>query len=499
MLDIKSKLNQYKFELLIGIFVFIVMFVFFSRIHPIVIFDGDDWSLISDSRPALPKWHAWNPCRILPETFYPLCGYIAAYFVMPIVGDYFNALTFTISAVVSSFIALYIFLVILFAEKKFGLKTFSANLIGLLFLLFHFALFLQHSGLNNMYLFQTIDTACYFYYVIPNLLNASMILLLAQININDNYFQEVNFKNALLIFAIYMAIFSNILNSSMLAIFIIVELICKLNKRGLNRAYLKGFIKSNRVYCSIIVIWLISLIFEANGGRSKDLADSSNFIVNFIAIAPEFFKSIANENRGLAFVIFILLSLPFIWKKKSSDEAAAKILNWTGKFALCMPLWSIYTILVASKAGESFVLRKDVQFGLFFYFFMIVIAIFSYWLQKSSRFALIFPILVFALFTWSFSGKKNFTVSTINNVPEQVCLEISRDILNQYVTADKAGQTELILKVPKGDDIDNWPHPFYVGDNISRTLYSHGIIAHHLKVTVVADPEINKRYKINNR
>ena len=52
----------------------------------------------------------------------------------------------------------------------------------------------------------------------------------------------------------------------------------------------------------------------------------------------------------------------------------------------------------------------------------------------------------------------------------------------------------MVLKVPKGDDIDNWPHPNYVGDNISRALFAHGLITRKIEVKIVPDPSMNQKY-----
>ena len=54
----------------------------------------------------------------------------------------------------------------------------------------------------------------------------------------------------------------------------------------------------------------------------------------------------------------------------------------------------------------------------------------------------------------------------------------------------------MILVVPKGDDRDNWPHPMYMGGNISRTLYRHGIITQPLKITIKPDTKMNEKYHI---
>ena len=479
--------------------IFAAMFLFFSQVHPITPFDGDDWNVISDARPALPKWGGWNPIKILPETFYPICGYIAAYVVAPIIGDYLSAITVTAALILSLFIAAYILLFIEFVKKIFRVDSFLANLTGIIFLLLHFALFLRHNAQDNIYLFHTIDANCYFNYVIPNLLNAALVLLIAQFDITRNIFDNVTPRSVALFFAFYLGIFSNILNSSLLGVFVFVELLSRFidlrSRVEWKNFRLKKFFDKNKSLCMILIFWLISLLFEANGGRAKNFtADGGDYFANVIQTAAAFFDSISH-NHGLGLMIFSIVTVIFILTRRNDYEPKI-FLNVAAKFAACIPLLAVYTILVAARADINYATRADVQFGLFFCTLIIFCMTLLYWLKKFPRAAFILPILCFALFTWIFSGKRSFSPSTFGNVPEKICAEISQSIINQIVAADRAGLDEVTVTVPKGDDIDNWPHPLYMGKNISRTLCNHGIISRRIKVIFVPDVRLNALYSL---
>ncbi|MBR2733236.1 MAG: hypothetical protein IKD80_03170, partial [Selenomonadaceae bacterium] len=67
-----SRQQNFSAEVVTGALTFAAMFIFFSQVHPIVLFDGDDWNVISDARVGLPKWGGWNPIKVLPETFFPI-------------------------------------------------------------------------------------------------------------------------------------------------------------------------------------------------------------------------------------------------------------------------------------------------------------------------------------------------------------------------------------------------------------------------------------------
>ena len=476
-----------------SVLIFAAMFIFFSQVHPIVLFDGDDWNVISDARIALPKWGSWNPIKILPETFFPICGYFAAYVVMPIIGDYLTALTITAALIVSIFIAAYVILFMLFAEKILRLDKLSVIFFCAIFLLLHFAVFLHHNTQDNLYLFHTNDADCYFNYVLPNLLNAALVLLLACFDVTKNIFNRVTWQSLGLFFALYLAIFSNILSSCILAIFVGVELISRVKLKNFAA---KKFFAENRTLFVFLIFWLISLLFEANGNRAKSIAHEENFLETVIDTATITIHSLLFENNASALMIFAAVTIIFIFMRRTADKDTLELWRVLKKFLLCLPLWTIYIILVAAKSESTYALRPDVQFGFFFFMFTIFLATLSFWVKKFPRVALILPILTFVLFTWIFSGKRTLCPSTFNHIPEKICVEVSQHIIDQIVAADRAGLNEVVVTVPKGDNIDNFPHPFYMNQNISRTLHAHGIISRRLNVIILPDVSLNKRFNL---
>ena len=474
-------MRNFSAEILTGTLIFAVMFVFFSQVHPPVLFDGDDWNVISDARVGLPKWGGWNPIKVLPETFYPICGYFAAYVINPIIGDYLTAVTISAALIVSIFIAIYVVLFVKFIERIFRLDTLTANFFGIIFLLLHFAIFLKHNTQDNFYLFHTTDADCVFNYILPNLLNASLVLFIARFNVKNFFFDQVTPAAAILFSALYFGIFSNILSSCILAIYILVEL---MNRVEFKKFKPRKFFTDNKTFCVILIFWLISLLFEANGGRAKSMASEESFFALIIQTAAITIQSLLFDNRGLPLMIFAAVTMIFIFVRRN-DANSKKFLQVPIKFLICLPLWTVYVILVAARANPTYALRPDVQFGIFFFVFVIFLAALSFWIKKFPRVAFIVPILAFALFTWIFSGKRTLCPSTFNHVPEKVCVEVSRHIIDQ-----------ITVTVPKGDDNDNWPHPLYMGKNISRTLHAHGIISRRLEVKILPDVTLNKRFNL---
>ena len=358
-------MKNFSVEILSGTLIFLAMFVFFSQVHPIVLFDGDDWNVISDARVGLPKWGGWNPVKVLPETFFPVCGYIAAYVVAPIVGDYLNAFTICAAAIVGIFIAVYVVMFIMFAEKVLRLDKVPAIFFGAIFLLLHFAVYLKHNTQENLYLFHTADADCVFNYVLPNLLNAALVLFMVRVDVTKKIFDRADWRSVGLFFALYLAIFSNVLSSCILAIFVGVELLSRIDLKNFSREAFRKFFAENLTLFVVIIFWLISLLFEANGGRAKSIVHEENFFALVSETAKCVIDSVLFGNRVSGLMIFAAVTSVIVFAGRTVSEESKNLWRVLKKFWLCLPLWTAYIILVAARSDMTYALRPDVQFGFF--------------------------------------------------------------------------------------------------------------------------------------
>lgn len=68
--------------------VFLFSFLWFSQVHPLTVYDADDWRYISEVRAGIPMWGYWNPSRVFPEVFLPFFSSLAVYGLMPLLEDY---------------------------------------------------------------------------------------------------------------------------------------------------------------------------------------------------------------------------------------------------------------------------------------------------------------------------------------------------------------------------------------------------------------------------
>jgi len=174
----------------------------------------------------------------------PIAGYIAAFFVYPVCGDYVFSLTLITAVIVSALIIWYVVLVQLNMKKFFQLSHRTAWLLGLLFLLFHFIVF-SHKDTPIPFLFNVENFTCVYFYLIPALLNSIVVLLILNTFYNiecgrmiADFFSRANYE--LLFLAVYLAIFSNLFQNIILISFVSVILL-------LQSPWQKGFRTRNLI------------------------------------------------------------------------------------------------------------------------------------------------------------------------------------------------------------------------------------------------------------
>lgn len=174
-----KKYSRKEHILLIGFstIIFLSMLLFFLRIHPLIIYDGDDWLYASYFRLPIPIWNDWNPSRVFPEIFMPLCSTLAVYLFMPLTHDYIWSLALMYGIVVSFFITLYVYAFALFLREKIKASVSNSIIISTIFFLFHFLIF-KTAESGNHHMFYANDVTCYFYYIIPTILNVVLVIIL---------------------------------------------------------------------------------------------------------------------------------------------------------------------------------------------------------------------------------------------------------------------------------------------------------------------------------
>ncbi len=463
------------------------LILFFTEAHPLVVYDGDDWSHISYRRAAIPQWEGWNPIKVFPETLLAMSGYMAAYVVRPLTQDYIFSITLTCAFVVSAFITVYFIMFYRIAREKLECDLYTGlSAVTAIFVL-HFLIFRSGVG-TSTFIFYSNNLTCYYHYVLTAVFNAIMVMYLY---LNDNFrnVTMTGFKAGWVIFAVYLAIFSNLFSSIILASYVILLLLHRFLKQGRGIG-LRRFFRENKMFSWMLLVWMISLLFESSGGRASGF-HASLLELPIAETLAAFGRKMAIMNR--VFLGYVVLSLIMLWRLYKTKKLQEAGHNEIFAFSLQnIAVIFTYIVLLSSRTLSSYIESDAVIFVIFFYFFFMLFYITASYLKSFPGTKKALPVLLFILVLTLFDVRY-YKPSTTGYVDPRKCVEIDNNLIAQIQAAEAEGKKEMDLLVPKGDDRGNWPHPYYFGDDICKTLRSHGIINSYIKINIKPDPSMNPK------
>lgn len=475
--------------------VFAIMYVWFTQVHPLTVFDADDWTYLTPDRKAWPIWGEWNPAKVFPEVFMPLCSTVGNFLLMPLVGDYVTVMTVTHAFVVSVFITVYVYCFAGLLKRVFRLDLLSTVYAGALFLIFHFLAMRKDDYFGNLYLFYCKDLNCYYNYLIPGLLNASLVMWMVKNERFEDFMSNGSpAVKGIFALVLYMAIFSNLVDSVILAVYAGARLLVDFI-RQMKKPDWKVYLKEHTLLLSIFAAWLLSAIFELSGGRASEGATGS-LLHNLKESAYCLFDVLKNCNTLFLVLSAVLVAAAggifFLRKKQDSDFFRLAVLWAVGVAAMvfCM-------VVLCAMVSPTYMYRAEYLFGVFFYCMVFVLLCFGYVIKKQPRVLLVVPILLCVLISETDTKEKTFQETNMADLDPAICADISRDLIAQAVTANEAGLKEMTLYVPLWESEDNWPHAVQLMERMQYALYAHRIIDYPIGMTIVPSAEINEKYNLD--
>ena len=474
--------------------VFGFLFMFFTQVHPLVIYDGDDWRYIAYTRQALPSWNEWNPSRVFAECFQPLMGYFAAYVLTPFLGDYLHAQTMAVALLLGLMATAYLWL---FYRVMLGAGggQFRALSMTVFFLLFHF-LILKTQRAGNPYLFWSANVTCIYNYLMPMLLNASLVLLMMREGRLTEVFHRCSAIQAgFLSFWLYFAIFSGVFHSSIFIVFLGWYSLFDLRKAA---GDVRGWGAAHRAELIVFALWLFSLVIETQGGRARAIGRPF-FQLPWMETLQSATALWHQLNTGVAaFGVIIAILAAVEIHRNCHDEDERKTLAFLGLNVLSMVVVFVYLFLVCTKASPSYFERSDVAGCGLFYLLLLTCLAMNHFARRHSSLVRALPILIFVILIASLNPNRGFYPSTMGHVPEKTCDAISHDILAQLLAAEQAGEERVTLHVPVGNAETNWPHDRFLKDVLNNTLTRHGVLTYPLEIEIQPDPEMNRKYHLTD-
>ena len=499
----KVKDNNKTLWIIVYSLIFIGMLVFFGYSHQLIIYDADDWLFASNTRSALPEWKSWNPTRVLPETLMSFCAGIGAEFIYPITKDYIGALAIVFALVLSGLIVMYFRAMVKYINTKMKLSDFQMLCLLSVLILLHFVIYKRFDS-GNKHMFSEANVTCVFFYTIPALVNSITVLTFATLG-------EINFfsrkysvtTRAFLVLLSYLAINSNMFPSVILMSYVgkylIMRLIRIIRKRKNVKITIAAFVKYNISALLIVLCWIISLVFEAGGGRADDvesagifanIGDSLKYLVQIVWV-------MMNRTYILVVGVFVLMSLIAFFVTSSKREAENKYAKMFIYSAGALFITSVYLVLLTAKTSPGYLKRSGVVFSITFHIMVIAGMSMAYSFKKIKWVTVLMPLVIFVLFNKTVCISGTFTAINSAGYDEQKCKEIDEYFIDKVVEADKKGKTEVTVKIPKYKTEDNWPVACYGNNFMADTLYRHGVTKKRMAIYVEPDKEINKKFGID--
>jgi len=510
--SINKKEKLVKILFLVAVFLF--MLVFFNTLHPIVVFDGDDWTYISYTRAALPTTRFFNPSRIFPEIFMSFCGNLAAYVIYPVTGQYMRATTFVMALAYSIFLAAYAWELIRFLQKKFRIPLTATLSVTAIFLVFHFMAFrTQLSG--NTYLFWSRDSTCYFYYNIPILMNCILCLRILEDDLPDFRTRGDIFRKSFFIVFAYFTVFSNMFASIITAGFIVAFLLMRLIQTILQKRRFFEFLKENAVPIAIELLWIVSAVLEMLGDRAEEAYDidgtvTGNVFSNLIDTFRIFKKSLSSMNRILlAFCFLVIVSALVVFcinkgktkhrtnrKSEQNDERQIHFPAFLLLMAVAFVAVSALLIVLSAASVLSYAGVSTNLLGPLFFLFLAVSGSLAFLVERIPVSAVVLPLLCIVLITLTNTYTTTFIESNDIFIDGDTCIAIGEDLIAQYKEAEDAGLETFELHVLDAGSEGNWPHACFIGDRITTTLLKHGVITRKMNAVLCPDQAFNERYHV---
>lgn len=496
-------IENYKY-VIVALIVFISMFIFFYLVHPLYIYDHDDWTYISYSRLAIPNIHEWNRTKVLPETLFPFLSHIAVNVIYPITNDYVGSLAFIFAIAFSLIISIYIISIVRFLEsyERLNISTFFA--ISIMILLSHFFPFNVNQS-QNSHLFYAYIVNAIFNYTIPGLLNFILVMIMLTKK-EPNYFVNQNHmvRSSIFVLLIYLAINSNMYHSIIIVTFMSIEIlfdfINNLKNNNIKDAIIKTFNK-NLIYFIVIVMWFISIFIEAGSSRASatygKAYNLSVIIVSFNILC----KSINNLNFYFKlFIIVTNLFGIFLYFIKSNKKVydTSYIVN-TIKFFIAIMTIILYLTLLTARTVQGHITFAAVMMCFLIPAILMTFNSIIYIIRSCSFINLFVPLMLYILiFHFTMIDDKTFADlgREQTNYDIRSIKIIGNYIIEQAKEANERDANEVTIYVPP-----DWmlARIDFSAGRLSNTFFRHRITNKRINVKIEVDESLIDKFHLSKR
>ncbi|HEE9787548.1 TPA: hypothetical protein R8F93_001559 [Enterobacter soli] len=479
-----------KIEWLFYLFVLLSVFVFFGFIHPTTIFNGDEWFNLSLGREAWPEWHGFNPIKVVPEVSFPLLINVASFTLTPFGLTFLQSATFFTAALIAVLVVVYLRQFYLFTIEKMHCSQYSGLIIAAFHYLCLFGLFRTLNDSKSTYMLWELNITCYYHYLFPALINGSVALyFLRKGRELKGYLSTNPVLSGFIVLSVYLSIYSNIFSNLILAVtcgaVLLVDFVA-------SRYKIVETIKSYPLHVLVLAMWVVSAIFEANGGRAERMGKST---LNISGAVDNALSLLSQMNGTFSTLIFVGIAACIF-----GCIASGKFQIQERKLVLIGLISSILIFtaltLISAKSSAEYIGKPVVMWGVLMY--MIVLSSFGFSLLFRSNYAsYLSPLIILMLVNASTNQSYSLKEPQSNLLTYQRTNAVTQDMIEQVQAALSENKREMILYVPKFDSEDNWPIPITRAREISWTLKSNGVIDKNISIRIQPDRKKNIEFDVH--
>jgi len=458
--------------------VFVFLLVFFCAYRPVVLDNMDDWTYITFTRRAVPLWKYWNPTRVFPEIFMPVCAQLGVWLIYPFTGDYVWSVSVALNLALCVFAALYFACLCKTLHERTGAGMSVSVMISTLFLVLHFKSWMS-PWIPGRHVFYTGCATTAFYYTIPALLNALLVMTLDMSPEAERFADGKNpVRNGCFVVLLYLGIFSNLFSSCILAVYALWRLVCLASQALRRRMSVRECLKKGALLIGVLAAWLVSVVYEVAGGRAANLKSEASYWTRIKETVHVLLNTIEQMDDAVFFLCagliaagVLLLIIGRCAQQEDRAYAFALLQHLT-----CAALTGVFLILLCAATASGYIDRMDVLIGAVFHVMLAAAYSLAYVIRKWKVAALAVPLVIFVFAFDVLMGIETFAHSTTNGQHAKTTLAVNRAFMQQILGADQAGMTEMTMKVPVCDSADNFPYAYAMGGRMITALSNHGMI-----------------------
>jgi len=482
----------------LGVFAFLLVFFFAYR--PVMLDNMDDWTYISFTRSAVPKWNYWNPSRVLPEILMPFCAQLGVWFVLPFVGDYVLSVTYALNFALCLLITLYICAAACLLKKLMKTSAAMTVLLGTLYLILHFRSWMSPWIPSQHLFYSGCVTTCY-YYTVPALINIAFVLLIESFRNGRGFWRDERLiAKGFLIAGLYLAVFSNLFASVILAVYAGCSILEHAARAIARKERFGGVLRESALHIGVLLMWLVSAVFELSGGRARSMDSEVSLIDRVKDTVSELLITVERMEDTTFWLCTALIVVGFVvalfFGKKGEEEST--YLTLLVRHLFCAGVTLACLIVLSAASEPVYIARMDVLLGVMFHILLAAMLSLAYLLQRWKKLVLLVPLAAFIMGFEVLYHIDSFAHSTPWQIPEKTCIQTNQTFMRQIMDAEEKKLESVTIKVPMGDpQLFNWPYTTNMGGRMISTLRNQGVIEHLRHIYIDPDPDFYQLFEID--